>query len=127
GSGGNGRSLREEAMSLNRPNVAMSRFPQAGGSRGKKRPILVVQSDVYNATARHAIDCETVRDTFVGPPRHLCWPDPLLAPSPAGRLTPCKGDSRRGGIARLFSPKGCHSSAQGNQQFAKVVVSPYAF
>jgi mRNA-degrading endonuclease toxin of MazEF toxin-antitoxin module len=54
-------------MSLNRGDVAMSRFPHAGGSRGKKRPVLVVQSDVYNATVRHAIDCETVRDTFVGP------------------------------------------------------------
>src|SRR3954468_24386435 len=40
-------------MSLNRGDVAMSRFPHAGGRRGKKRPVLVVQSDIYNATVRH--------------------------------------------------------------------------
>ena len=45
-------------MSLNRGDVAMSRFPYAGGSRGKKRPVLVVQSDVSNATARHVIVAE---------------------------------------------------------------------
>jgi len=36
----------------------MSRFPHAGGSRGKKRPVLVVQSDVYNTTVRHVIVAE---------------------------------------------------------------------
>jgi mRNA-degrading endonuclease toxin of MazEF toxin-antitoxin module len=45
-------------MSIARGDVAMSRFPHAGGTRGKKRPVLVVQSDVYNANVSHAIVAE---------------------------------------------------------------------
>jgi len=45
-------------MSLKRGDVAMTRFPHAGGTRGKKRPVLVVQSDVYNGRAPHAIVAE---------------------------------------------------------------------
>jgi mRNA interferase MazF len=36
----------------------MTRFLHAGGSRGKKRPVLVVQSDVYNGNVPHAIVAE---------------------------------------------------------------------
>jgi mRNA-degrading endonuclease toxin of MazEF toxin-antitoxin module len=36
----------------------MCRFPHAGGTRGKKRPVVVVQADVYNAKVRHAIVAE---------------------------------------------------------------------
>src|SRR5262245_35573019 len=45
-------------MSLSRGDVATTRFPPAGGTRGKKRPVLVVQSDVYNARVPHAIVAE---------------------------------------------------------------------
>ena len=45
-------------MTLNRGDVAMARFPHAGGTRGKKRPVVVVQADVYNAKVRHAIVAE---------------------------------------------------------------------
>ena len=45
-------------MSLNRGDVAMSRFPHAGGTRGKKRPVLVVQSDVFNASVPHVLVAE---------------------------------------------------------------------
>jgi mRNA-degrading endonuclease toxin of MazEF toxin-antitoxin module len=34
-------------MNLKRGDVALARFPHAGGSRGKKRPVVVIQSDVY--------------------------------------------------------------------------------
>jgi mRNA-degrading endonuclease toxin of MazEF toxin-antitoxin module len=44
-------------MNLNRG--AMARFPHAGGTRGKKRPVMVVQADAYNAKLRHAIVAET--------------------------------------------------------------------
>jgi mRNA interferase MazF len=36
----------------------MGRFPHAGGSRGKKRPVVVVQADNYNAKLTHAIVAE---------------------------------------------------------------------
>jgi mRNA interferase MazF len=36
----------------------MARFPHAGGTRGKKRPVLVVQADGYNMKVAHAIVAE---------------------------------------------------------------------
>src|SRR5438552_16737341 len=45
-------------MKVTRGDVAMTRFPHAGGTRGKKRPVVVVQSDLYNVKARHAIVAE---------------------------------------------------------------------
>jgi mRNA-degrading endonuclease toxin of MazEF toxin-antitoxin module len=45
-------------MRLNRGDLAMARFPHAGGTRGKKRPVVVVQADAYNAKVPHAIVAE---------------------------------------------------------------------
>ena len=45
-------------MKLNRGDVGMARFPHAGGTRGKKRPVVVVQADGYNAKLKHAIVAE---------------------------------------------------------------------
>jgi mRNA-degrading endonuclease toxin of MazEF toxin-antitoxin module len=45
-------------MTLKRGDLAITRFPHAGGTRGKKRPVVVVQADVYNARVRHAIVAE---------------------------------------------------------------------
>jgi mRNA interferase MazF len=45
-------------MKLTRGDVGMVRFPHAGGTRGKRRPVVVVQADVYNAKLRHAIVAE---------------------------------------------------------------------
>jgi mRNA interferase MazF len=45
-------------MKVSRGDVVMTRFPHAGGTRGKKRPVVVVQSDIYNARVRHAIVSE---------------------------------------------------------------------
>ena len=45
-------------MMVNRGDVVMTRFPHAGGTRGKKRPVVVVRSDVYNVHARHAVVAE---------------------------------------------------------------------
>jgi mRNA-degrading endonuclease toxin of MazEF toxin-antitoxin module len=45
-------------MTLNRGDVGMARFPHAGGTRGKKRPVVVVQADAYNATIKHFIVAE---------------------------------------------------------------------
>src|SRR5688572_3202923 len=45
-------------MNLRRGDVALARFPHAAGTRGKKRPIVVVQSDDYNLRLRHLIVAE---------------------------------------------------------------------
>jgi mRNA-degrading endonuclease toxin of MazEF toxin-antitoxin module len=42
-------------MKLNRGDVVMTRFPHASGVRGKKRPALVVQADVYNSKFGHVL------------------------------------------------------------------------
>ena len=42
-------------MNLRRGDVLKARFPHASGSRGKKRPVVVVQADVYNQRLHHAV------------------------------------------------------------------------
>ncbi len=45
-------------MNLTRGQIALARFPHAAGGRGKKRPVVVVQADVYNLSLRHVIVAE---------------------------------------------------------------------
>ena len=45
-------------MTVKRGDIVLARFPHASGGRGKKRPVLVIQSDTYNAQLRHAIVAE---------------------------------------------------------------------
>jgi mRNA interferase MazF len=45
-------------MNLTRGDVALARFPHAAGGKGKKRPVVVVQSDGYNPKLRHVIVAE---------------------------------------------------------------------
>ena len=45
-------------MTLNRGDVGMTRIPHASGGRGKKRPAVVVQADIYNSQRRHFIVAE---------------------------------------------------------------------
>src|SRR5467141_3642899 len=42
-------------MNIERGHVINARFPHASGARGKKRPVVVVQTDVYNKRLRHAV------------------------------------------------------------------------
>jgi mRNA interferase MazF len=51
-------------MTLNRGDIVLARFPHAAGGRGKKRPVLVVQSDHYNATTRHVTVAEITTNLF---------------------------------------------------------------
>jgi mRNA-degrading endonuclease toxin of MazEF toxin-antitoxin module len=45
----------------------MARFPHAGGTRGKKRPVVVVQANVYNVKLRHAIVAEVTTNLAAAP------------------------------------------------------------
>ena len=45
-------------MNIQRGDVLKARFPHASGERGKKRPVVVVQADVYNLRLRHAVVAE---------------------------------------------------------------------
>src|SRR5688572_7161572 len=42
-------------MPPERGGVYSARFPHASGGRGKKRPVVVVQADVYNNRLPHAV------------------------------------------------------------------------
>jgi mRNA-degrading endonuclease toxin of MazEF toxin-antitoxin module len=42
-------------MNIERGHVISARFPHASGARGKKRPVVVVQTDVYNKRLHHAV------------------------------------------------------------------------
>src|SRR5687768_15499404 len=45
-------------MNSERGDVVKARFPHASGGRGKKRPVVVVQADIYNQRLRHAVVAE---------------------------------------------------------------------
>src|ERR1700730_7200503 len=52
------RFIWKGRMTLNRGDIVMTRFPHAGGSRGKKRPAVIIQSDFYNSRLKHFILAE---------------------------------------------------------------------
>ena len=42
-------------MDIEGGDVFLARFPHASGTRGKKRPVVVLQTDAYNQRLRHAV------------------------------------------------------------------------
>ena len=77
-------------MTLNRGDIALARFPHAAGGRGKKRPVVVVQSDVYNQTRRHVIVAEvTTNLTIASDPSSLL----VEVSTPDGQATGLTQDS----------------------------------
>ena len=36
-------------MTIQRGDIVMTRIPHAGGTRGKKRPAVIIQADTYNS------------------------------------------------------------------------------
>lgn len=68
----------------------MARFPHASGGRGKKRPVVVVQNDVYNQTLRHVIVAEvTTNLTAAADPTGLL----IEVTTPDGQATGLAQDS----------------------------------
>lgn len=49
-------------MTFKRGDIVMTRFPHAGGNRGKKRPAVIIQGDIYNARLNHFIIAEITRN-----------------------------------------------------------------
>ncbi len=45
-------------MSIKQGDVVLARVPHIAGTRGKKRPAVVIQADAYNATLRHVVVAE---------------------------------------------------------------------
>ncbi len=45
-------------MTLHRGDIVMTRIPHASGTRGKKRPAVIIQSDGHNARLKHFIVAE---------------------------------------------------------------------
>jgi mRNA interferase MazF len=78
-------------MNLNRGDICLARFPHSAGARGKKRPVVVVQSDAYNRQLRHAIVAEvtTTNMSAVNDPANLL----LEISTPDGKATGLFQDS----------------------------------
>lgn len=77
-------------MNFQRGDVTMARFPHAGGTRGKKRPVVVVQADVYNAKVTHAIVAEMTTNLAVaGDPACLL----IEVSTPEGQASGLRQDS----------------------------------
>jgi mRNA-degrading endonuclease toxin of MazEF toxin-antitoxin module len=49
-------------MTLQRGDIVTTRIPHAGGNRGKKRPAVIIQSDVYNAGLKHFAVAEITKN-----------------------------------------------------------------
>jgi len=57
---------------MKRGDVVLVRFPHPSGQRGKKRPALVVQSDVYASIVRTVVVAEVTKNlTMKGDPACL--------------------------------------------------------
>lgn len=56
-------------MTIKRGDVVLARVPHTAGTRGKKRPAIIIQADAYNATLRHVVVAEvTSNPRWVGDP-----------------------------------------------------------
>jgi len=57
---------------VKRGDVVLARVPHTAGTRGKRRPAVVIQSDTYNATLRHVVVAEvTSNPRWLGDPACL--------------------------------------------------------
>jgi len=71
-------------MNLKRGDVALARFPHLAGARGKKRPVVVVQADVYIQKVRHVIVAEVTKNLALAKdPTHLL----IDVTTPEGKAT----------------------------------------
>src|SRR5207244_7612661 len=62
GLGGHGRIRCDPGEPMNRGEVILVRFPHPSGVRGKKRPAVVVQSDVYAGTVSTVVVAEVTKN-----------------------------------------------------------------
>jgi mRNA interferase MazF len=77
-------------MTLNRGDVGLIRFPHTAGGRGKKRPVVVVQADAYNARLNHVVVAEVTTNLAErGDPAYLF----IDLSSPDGQATGLVHDS----------------------------------
>ncbi len=77
-------------MTFQRGDVVVVRFPHAGGTRGKKRPAVVVQADRYNAHLHHAVVAEVTSNlAAAGDPTCLL----IEVATPDGKATGLDRDS----------------------------------
>src|SRR5439155_3590154 len=49
---------RGRPMTVQRGDIVLARVPHLAGTRGKKRPAVVIQADTYNATLNHVVVAE---------------------------------------------------------------------
>jgi hypothetical protein len=90
---------------MNRGDVVLARFPHPSGGRGKKRPVVVVQANVYNQTLRTLVVAEVTKNlTMANDPACLF----IQAGTPEGQ-----SDRRSPGLGGLLPPDGDHQGRSG--------------
>lgn len=80
---------------MNRGDVVLARFPHPAGGCGKKRPVVVVQADVYTANLRSVVVAEVTKNLSMA-----VDPACLLIDisTPEGQLTGLKQNSVVSGL-----------------------------
>ena len=77
-------------MTVTRGDVLLARFPHFKGGRGKRRPVVVVQADHYNALGRSVLVAEITSNlTFANDPAFLT----IDVATPDGQATGLQGNS----------------------------------
>lgn len=77
-------------MKVQRGDVVLTRVPHAVGGRGKKRPAVIVQANVYNQSQRHVIVAEITSNlTLAADPANLL----IEIATPDGQATGVVQDS----------------------------------
>jgi mRNA-degrading endonuclease toxin of MazEF toxin-antitoxin module len=69
-------------MTITGGDVVLARVPHTAGTRGKKRPAVVIQANPYNATLRHVVVAEVTSN-----PRWLSSLKSAPVPSAAQAVT----------------------------------------
>src|SRR5947199_1297583 len=75
---------------MNRGDVVLARFPHPSGGRGKKRPVVVVQADVYNQSLRTLVVAEVTKNLQMANDPACLFID---ASTPEGQATDVLRDS----------------------------------
>jgi mRNA interferase MazF len=50
---------------MKRGDVVLARFPHPTGGRGKKRPVVIVQADIYNSSLRSVVAAEVTKNPLM--------------------------------------------------------------
>ena len=57
---------------MKRGDIVLARFPDPAGGRGKKRPVVIIQADIYAATVRTFVTAEITKNLKMASDPRVC-------------------------------------------------------